>query len=224
MTRNSTATAAQPIRVAVIEDDPGTRRGIEAIIASDPGVTCAGAFGSVAEAAAGIPEAKPRVVLVDVNLPDGTGIDCVRSLAPEMPETEFVMLTVYHDTRLLFEALSAGAHGYLIKPVRVDALLAAIRDVIGGGAPMSSMVARRIVQSFAELPAAAAESGEEEPVDLAPRERQVLELLSAGAKYRAIADKLGLSYSTVMTYVRRIYKKLHVKSRHFAVERFRRMR
>lgn len=217
--------AAEVIRVAIIEDDAGTRRGLRDIIESDPACQCVGEFRSVAKAVAGIPGVAPRVVLVDVNLPDGTGVDCVRQLAPTMPETEFVMLTLYQDGDILFDALAAGAHGYLIKPVRVDELLAAIHDVVAGGAPMSSLVARRIVRSFERLapPGFAPLPKSEETADLAPREREVLDLLATGAMYKEVAKHLGVSRNTVITYIRRIYKKLHVHSRHHAVERYRRM-
>jgi DNA-binding NarL/FixJ family response regulator len=212
--------------VAIIEDDPGTRASLEEIIGSDPRCRFVGAFGGVEAAVAGLAAVEPHVVLVDVNLPDGTGIECVRHLSPVMPETEFVMLTLYQDGDLLFDALAAGAHGYLIKPLRVDELLAAIHDVVAGGAPMSSMVARRIVRSFerpvpsriASLPKA------DDSIALAPREREVLELLSAGAMYKEVAKHLGVSRNTVITHIRRIYKKLHVHSRHHAVERYKRMK
>jgi DNA-binding NarL/FixJ family response regulator len=214
------------IRVAFVEDDCGTRRHLREIVGGDTGCGCVGEFADVAAAVAGLPAAAPHVVFVDVNLPDGTGIDVVRTLAAAMPEAEFVMLTVYHDGDLLFDALAAGAHGYLLKPVGVDELLAAIRDVVSGGAPMSSMVARRIVRSF-EQPAPvkmAPLPPPEERVELAPREREVLDLLAAGAMYKEVARHLGVSRNTVITYIRRIYKKLHVHSRHHAVERYRRMR
>ena len=211
--------------MAIIEDDAGTRSSLRDIIESDPGCVCVGEFRGVAEAVAGIPGLVPRVVLVDVNLPDGIGVDCVRQLAPVMPETEFVMLTLYQDGDILFDALAAGAHGYLIKPVRVDELLAAIHDVVAGGAPMSSLVARRIVRSFERLapPELAQLPKGEDIVQLAPREREVLDLLATGAMYKEVAKHLGVSRNTVITYIRRIYKKLHVHSRHHAVERYRRM-
>ncbi len=219
------ASVAEVIRVAIIEDDAGTRSSLRDIIESDPGCVCVGEFRGVAEAVAGIPGLVPRVVLVDVNLPDGIGVDCVRQLAPVMPETEFVMLTLYQDGDILFDALAAGAHGYLIKPVRVDELLAAIHDVVAGGAPMSSLVARRIVRSFERLapPELAQLPKGEDIVQLAPREREVLDLLATGAMYKEVAKHLGVSRNTVITYIRRIYKKLHVHSRHHAVERYRRM-
>jgi DNA-binding NarL/FixJ family response regulator len=213
------------IRVALIEDDAGTRASLREIVDDAGDCRCVGEFRNVADANAGIPVLAPRVVLVDVNLPDGTGVDCVRHLAPRMPGTEFVMLTLYQDGDILFDALAAGAHGYLIKPVRVDELLAAIRDVVEGGAPMSSLIARRIVRSFERHapPRVAPLPPIEDAVDLARREREVLDLLAAGAMYKEVAKQLGVSRNTVITYIRRIYKKLHVHSRHHAVERYRRM-
>lgn len=214
------------IKVAILEDDAGTRASLREIIEGDPQCRFEGALTSVGEALAGLPALAPQVVLVDVNLPDGTGIDCVRQLSPVMPDTEFVMLTLYQDGDLLFDALAAGAHGYLIKPVRVEELLAAIHDVVAGGAPMSSMVARRIVRSFERQvpPRVAPLPKADDSVTLAPREREVLDLLAAGAMYKEVAKHLGVSRNTVITHIRRIYKKLHVHSRHHAVERYRRMK
>jgi DNA-binding NarL/FixJ family response regulator len=216
----------EAIKVAIIEDDPGTRASLREIIESDPQCRFVGELAAVGEAIERLPLLAPQVVLVDVNLPDGTGIECVRQLSPAMSETEFVMLTLYQDGDLLFDALAAGAHGYLIKPVRVDELLAAIHDVVAGGAPMSSMVARRIVRSFERpVPARVAPLPKaDESVTLAPREREVLNLLAAGAMYKEVAKHLGVSRNTVITHIRRIYKKLHVHSRHHAVERYKRMK
>lgn len=217
MTSAPTAIPHDTIRVAVIEDDAGTLRGLARMIDTDDTCQFVGGFRSVHEATAGLGRVKPNVVLVDVNLPDGTGVDCVRTLSQTLADTEFVMLTIYQDGDILFEALAAGAHGYLIKPIRTEQLLAAIHDVVEGGAPMSNVVARKIVRSFEghrSLPPA-------EP--LAPREREVLQLLAEGAMYKQVARKLDISMNTVLTHVRRIYKKLHVNSKHAAVERFRQM-
>lgn len=216
----------EAIKVAIIEDDPGTRASLREIIESDPQCRFVGELIAVGEAIERLPVLAAQVVLVDVNLPDGTGIECVRQLSPAMPDTEFVMLTLYQDGDLLFDALAAGAHGYLIKPVRVDELLAAIHDVVAGGSPMSSMVARRIVRSF-ERPVAAQVAPlpkADDSVTLAPREREVLDLLATGAMYKEVAKHLGVSRNTVITHIRRIYKKLHVHSRHHAVERYKRMK
>lgn len=208
---------ASPVRVVLVEDDTGTRANLEKMIATDPACRVVGGFRTLREAIELIPRLKPDVVLVDVNLPDGTGVEAVRRLAPLLSDTEFVMLTIYQDGDILFDALAAGAHGYLIKPVRAEHLLGAIHDVLEGGAPMSNVVARKIVRSF--------ESGRSlpPPESLAPREREVLELLATGAMYKQVARSLDISLNTVLTHIRRIYKKLHVNSRHAAVERYRRM-
>jgi DNA-binding NarL/FixJ family response regulator len=218
MTTKTNKSDRDTIRIALVEDDAGTLRNLERMLAADEACLCVGGFRTVAAATDAIPRLHPDVVLVDVNLPDGTGVEVVRTLSPVLPETEFVMLTIYQDGDILFDALSAGAHGYLIKPVRTEQLLAAIHDVLEGGAPMSNVVARKIVRSFESdkpLPP---------PEPLGPREREVLELLAAGAMYKEVAKRLGISINTVLTYVRRIYRKLHVNSRHAAVDRFKKMR
>lgn len=217
MTDRTQAGAAKTIRVALVEDDAGTCANLARMVATDPACQVVGSFRTEREAIEGVVRLRPNVVLVDVNLPDGTGVEAVRRLAPLLPDTEFVMLTIYQDGDVLFSALSAGAHGYLIKPVRAEELLGAIHDVLEGGAPMSNVVARKIVRSFESdrsLPP---------PESLAPREREVLELLASGAMYKQVASKLDISLNTVLTHIRRIYKKLHVNSRHAAVERYRRM-
>jgi DNA-binding NarL/FixJ family response regulator len=218
MTTKTAPSAAKTIRVALVEDDAGTLKSLERMIATDAGCELVGGYRTAKEATEKLVRVRPSVVLVDVNLPDGTGVDVVRKLSPLLPDTEFMMLTIYQDGDILFDALSAGAHGYLIKPVRADQLLEAIHDVLEGGAPMSNVVARKIVRSFEpdkSLP----------PVEpLGPREREVLELLATGAMYKQVAKKLDISINTVLTYIRRIYKKLHVNSRHAAVDRYKKMR
>jgi DNA-binding NarL/FixJ family response regulator len=201
-----------------VEDDAATLRNLKRMLATDDHCLCMGGFRTVEESLDAIPRLQPKVVLVDVNLPDGTGVDVVRELAPLLPDTEFVMLTIYQDGDILFDALSAGAHGYLLKPVRTEQLLAAIRDVLEGGAPMSNVVARKIVRSFEPVRSLPS------PEPLGPREREVLELLATGAMYKQVAKKLDISMNTVLTHIRRIYRKLHVNSRHAAVERYKRMR
>jgi DNA-binding NarL/FixJ family response regulator len=146
-------------------------------------------------------------------MPGMTGIECVRQLKPALPSTQFVMLTVYGDTDHIYDALAAGASGYLLKSTPRDELIAAVREVYEGGSPMTSDVARKVVQSFRK-PA----SAESEP--LSSRERSVLELLAAGHAYKEIADQLSISVTTVNTYIRRIYEKLHVHSRAQAVAKY----
>lgn len=221
---NAAGAAEEPVRVAVVEDDPGTLANLREVIQSDPACVWVGGYNTAAKATAGLPAAAPRVVVVDVNLPDGTGVECVAALAPRMPETEFIMLTVYKDGDALFDALAAGAHGYLIKPVRAADLLLAIHDVSAGGTPLSSVIARRIARFFERSGDTEKAQSSQEQVSLSSREREVLELLAAGALYKQVAARLRVSPNTVRSHIRRIYKKLHVNSRQMAVDRYRRMR
>lgn len=150
---------------------------------------------------------------MDVNLPDTSGIEVVRFLATTARPPQIVMLTSYDDTEAIFNSLSAGASGYLLKPIRSSELLAAVRDVHSGGAPMTGAIARKVVQAFARpMPQPAALSE-----DLSPREREILTLLSEGFLYKEIADRLNVAYATVRTHIERIYQKLQVRSRAQAV-------
>ena len=216
------------IHVIVVEDDSRLRSGLMEIINSDPECACVGAFGSGEEALEKAPPLKPQVAVMDINLPGMDGIECVRQLAERLPKLQIVMLTVYQDTNNLFRALAAGAHGYLVKPSRARELLAAIRDIHQGGAPMTSALARKVVDAFRKqttppasasaVSSAAAESAENG--ELAPREKEVLDLLAQGFSYKEIADRLNVAFATVHTYVLRIYKKLHVRSKNAAVARW----
>ena len=165
---------------------------------------------------ASLPGRTPEVALVDINLPDQSGIECVRQLKPRLPQTQFVMVTVYGDSEHIFDALAAGASGYLLKRLTRENLLAALEEVHGGGSPMSSSIARRVVQFFRAPPPASATKLE----SLSPRELEVLRLLAEGYVNKEIADRLSLSAPTVATYIRRIYEKLHVHSRAAAIGKF----
>ena len=216
------------IDVIIVEDDNRLRSGLVEIVNSDPQCTCVGAFGSGEEALALAPALHPQVAVMDINLPGMDGIECVRQLSERLPALQIVMLTVYQDTNNLFRALAAGAHGYLVKPARARDLLAAIRDIHRGGAPMTSALARKVVDAFRAqapsaapaMPVGAAASGGGESGELAPREKEVLDLLAQGFSYKEIADKLNVAFATVHTYVLRIYKKLHVRSKNAAVARW----
>ena len=199
------------ITVSIVEDDAPARSILADWIHRTPGFRCAGRYDSAEAALVALPSEKPAVVLMDINLPGMSGIECVRQLKPVLPATQFVMLTVYEDADHIFNALAAGASGYLLKRVSRGELLAALRDVYAGGSPMSSNIARKVVQSF-QKPAPPAGQ-----VELSPREREVLELLARGYLYKEIADSLQIGSSTVNTYIRRIYEKLHVRSRSQAV-------
>jgi DNA-binding NarL/FixJ family response regulator len=152
---------------------------------------------------------------MDINLPGLNGVECARRLKQIAPATQIVMLTVYEDTESIFNALAAGASGYLLKRTSRDELLAAIKEVHQGGSPMTTHIARKVVQSFQRPTTAPQPSAE-----LSPREQEVLNLLSQGFLYKEIAENLGISYETVHTYIRRIYEKLQVRTRTEAVAKF----
>jgi DNA-binding NarL/FixJ family response regulator len=203
------------ISVSIVEDDAGVRATLAELINGSPGFRCVSQHPTAEHALQEIPKENPSVVLMDINLPGLSGVDCVRRLKPLLPQTQIIMLTVYQNTEHIFNALAAGASGYLLKQTPPAELLAAIRDVHGGGSPMSSHIARKIVQSF-QQPAPAARAGTH---SLSPREAEVLDLLAKGYLYKEIADKTGLTYATVHTHIRHIYEKLHVRSRAQAVAR-----
>jgi DNA-binding NarL/FixJ family response regulator len=204
------------IAVAIVEDDVPAREILAGWIRNAEGFRCAGEFDDAETALAKLPTEKPSVVLFDINLPGMNGIECVRRLKPRLPETQFLMVTVYEDANHIFNALSAGASGYLLKQMRRSELLDALKDVHAGGSPMSSQIARKVVQSFRRNET----ESDGETVELSPREREVLELLARGFLYKEIAEMLKISVQTVNTYIRRIYEKLHVRSRAQAVAKY----
>jgi DNA-binding NarL/FixJ family response regulator len=204
------------ITVSIVEDDAPARDILTEWIRAADGFTCISAHESAETALTALPLEKPSVVLMDINMPGMSGIECVRRLKPVMMNTQFVMLTVYEDPDHIFKALSSGASGYLLKRTPRAELIAAIKDVHAGGSPMSSNIARKIVQSFQRFNSASPV----EPDNLSPREREVLELLARGFLYKEIAEQLHISVPTVNTHIRRIYEKLHVRSRSQAVARF----
>lgn len=201
-----------PISVSIVEDDAGVRNTLAKLIDSSPGFRCCSVHPSGEEALQYLPKSRPDVVLMDINLPGINGVECTRRLKPVLPQSQIVMLTVYQNTEHIFNALSAGATGYLLKQTPPSELLAAIKDVHAGGSPMTSHIARKIVQSFQRSAATSAEAQ-----SLSPREAQVLDLLAKGFLYKEIADNIGLTYATVHTHIRHIYEKLHVRSRTEAV-------
>lgn len=209
--------ASKTIGVAVVEDDAGLRRSLRKSLEEGPGTRCVAAVGSAEEALDTLPALKADVILMDVNLPGASGVECVQRLVPLLPKTHFIMLTVFDDTEVVFQSLAAGAIGYLTKPVTEERLLEAIQDVYDGGAPMTSSIARRIVQAF-QKPAADPRVAIEE--SLAPREQEVLKLLAKGYLQKEIADQLDISFPTVRTLTARIYTKLHVHSRSQAVAKY----
>jgi DNA-binding NarL/FixJ family response regulator len=209
----------------MIEDDAPNREIWVDWINRSPDFKCVAQFGSVEAALPKIPELQPRIVLSDINLPGLSGIEGVRRLKPQLPNTQFVMLTVYEDADHIFEALAAGATGYMLKDTKRSQLLEALREVVAGGSPMSANIARKVVQSFqhqAAKPATASApaSGSDDTENLSPRESEVLDFLAQGLLYKEISEKIGISLPTVNTYIRRIYEKLQVRSRAQAVARY----
>jgi DNA-binding NarL/FixJ family response regulator len=204
------------IAVAIVEDDVPARDILAGWIRNADGFRCVGEFDDAESALNKLPHEKPSVVLFDINLPGMNGIECVRKLKPKLPDTQFVMITVYEDANHVFNALSAGASGYLLKQTRRNELIDALKDVHAGGSPMSSQIARKVVQNFYRNENQAGG----ETVELSPREREVLELLARGYLYKEIAEQLKISVQTVNTYIRRIYEKLHVRSRAQAVAKY----
>jgi DNA-binding NarL/FixJ family response regulator len=203
------------IAVSIVEDDAQARKILAGWVSHAPGFRLNGDWGDAEAALAALPEKKPNVVLMDINLPGMSGVDAVKKLKAVLPETQFVMLTVYEDADHIYNALAAGATGYLLKETPRQELLNALENVHRGGSPMTSNIARKVVQSFGQtrpsVPAAH---------DLSPREQEVLDLLACGYLYKEIAERLNISVPTVNTYVRRVYEKLHVRSRAQAVAKY----
>ncbi len=204
------------ISVSIVEDCSELRSIIAEWIAGADGFRLVSEYSNLESALADLPRRRPDVVLVDINLAGRSGITCVRELKPQMPETQFMMVTVFEDSDHIFDALTAGASGYLLKQEPLDDLLAAIRLVHAGGSPMSIYIARKVVQWFQAKPHVA----RKEPENLSAREREILRLLARGLAYKEIASDLGLSGGTINTHIQRIYRKLHVGSRGEAVALF----
>jgi DNA-binding NarL/FixJ family response regulator len=204
-----------PITVSIVEDSDQLRNTLARVLNRADGFECVSTYGSAEAALEDLPKKKPNAVLMDINLPGMNGVECTRKLKEAAPGIQIVMLTVYEDTENIFNALAAGASGYLLKRTTTPELLESLREVHRGGSPMTAHIARKVVQSF-QRHTSATETTE----DLSPREKEVLDCLSQGFLYKEIAEKLGISYETVHTYIRRIYEKLQVRTRTEAVAKF----
>ena len=204
------------LRVAVVEDGVKLRRSLAEMIESDSRCKCVGAFPSAERALAEMSALRLHVVIMDINLPGMSGVECIRRLSALLPEVHVVVLTVYQDADTIFDALAAGAHGYLIKPVRMTELQSAIHYAESGGIPMTAAIARKVSERM--RPVKHESCGPEEV--LAPREIEVLDRLAQGLSYKEIAQELGVGYATVCTHTNRIFQKLHVHSRSEATARF----
>ena len=219
MTAPPTPASNDPIRVALVEDQGGLRESLKKALTGVPGIICVAACANAEQALEELPALQPQVVLMDINLPGMSGVECVRHLVERIPGVLVVMLTVYDNTEAIFNSLKSGACGYLRKPVRGRELIAAIRDVAAGGSPMSATIARMVVQTFsAQAPRPAPAEPE---ASLTDREQAVLQLVLEGFPYKQIADRLELSVYTVNFHIRNIYGKLQVHSRSEAVAKLR---
>ena len=203
------------ISVCIVEDNDDIRQSLEQIIMMADGYELSGSFISAESAISGIPKLKPNVVLMDINLGGMSGIDCVRELKPKNPDILFMMYTVYEEDEKIFEALAAGANGYILKKTAPAKLLESIRELAEGGAPMSSQIARKVVAVFQEKNPS---SGLLD--NLSNREHEILELLAKGLLYKEISTRLGIAQETVRKHVYHIYEKLHVNNRVEAVNKY----
>lgn len=215
-------TSRKPLKtvtVAIVEDNADLCASVRGIIDATDGMSCIAVCTTGEEAIAQLPQLKPDVVFMDINLPGISGVECVRQMAELLPKTLTLMLTIRSNIDAVFASLQAGACGYLHKPVHAEDVVASVREVVAGGSPMSAAIARKVVQSFRTRPA----SGPSGPaaLPLTDRERTVLEYLSQGFLYKEIADEMKVSWHTVHNHIRHIYEKLQVRSRSQAVARFR---
>jgi DNA-binding NarL/FixJ family response regulator len=199
--------------VGIVEDDDTLRAAFTQLVNGESGMTCVGAFESAEKALDALPGLAPDAVLMDINLPGMTGIECTRRLKAVAPRISVVMLTTFDDSERVFESLKAGAGGYVLKRAPSDEITRALREVCEGGAPMSGAIARKVIQFFRH------NQGSAELDTLTDRERGVLVALSEGQQYKEIADSLQISINTVRKHIRCIYDKLHVNTRADAVRK-----
>jgi DNA-binding NarL/FixJ family response regulator len=204
-----------PIKVAIVEDGTGVRESLAIVLNGTAGFRCTGAYANAETALREIKFNCPDVVLMDINLPKMSGVECVAKLKAARPELHVLMLTICEDTQEIFDSLKAGASGYLLKETPTAEILEAVADVTKGGAPMSSQIARKLIQYFQKM-------GPDEEIaeNLSKREIEVLTYLAKGYRYKEIADALSISALTVRSHLQRIYDKLHVRSRTEAVVKF----
>lgn len=207
-------------RIAIVEDNKGIRESLAAYVHRDPELRCVCTCGSAEEALELLPRHRPDVVLMDIQLPNQSGIECTAQLKQLLPEVRIIMVTVYGNPDLIFKALSAGACGYLLKRCTPEELITAVREVQQGGAPMSREIARQVISFFQGLPKPP-DNAPSEVDNLSPREREILDLLTQGFSDKEIADRIGVKHGTVRWHLQHVYEKLHVRSRTEAALKFR---
>jgi DNA-binding NarL/FixJ family response regulator len=200
------------IRVAIVEDTVEIREGLGALINGSDGFRCIASYATAEAALRDLERQNPDVVLMDINLPGMSGIECTREIKARQPATPIMMLTIYEDHDKIFESLKAGASGYILKKTPPAKLLESIQDLHTGGSPMSSQIARKVVGAFQHMAPSPKDTD-----NLSRREQEILSYLAKGYRYKEIADTLFISIETVRTHLRNIYEKLHVRSRSEAV-------
>src|ERR1700761_1235844 len=203
------------IKVGIVEDNKTLREGFETLLNRTPGFQCVCTCDTVADALKKIPKAAPDVVLMDIQLPDATGVECTAKIKELLPSVHIVIVTVYDDSERIFEALRSGACGYLLKRAQPEKIIAAIKEAHEGGVPMTPEIARKVIGQFRQQATTAAQTE-----DLTDREREVLELVMHGYGNKAIADRLGVTVAAVKWHLQHIYEKLHVHSRTEAALKF----
>lgn len=203
------------VNVAIVEDNRGARESLRELLGRAPGLRCVGVHANAEHALEHLPAEQPDVVLMDINLPGMSGIECVARLKAGGPKTQVLMLTTYEESDLIFESLRAGASGYLLKNAPPAELVQAIEQVRAGGSPMSMNIARKVVSFFQQI-----RRPDSELETLTKRELEILTLLAKGYLYKEIADHLAITLSTVRAHLHTVYEKLHVQSRTEAVVKF----
>lgn len=224
MTSDNAKAPSSAITVAIVDDEPVVRMGLEGLLKRSPGFSCGGVYPDAESAMTGLPSRPPNVLLMDIQLPGLDGISAIRTLRGKLPDTEIIMLTALEDHDRIFASFAAGASGYLLKHTAPNKILEAIREVSGGGSPMSAPIARRLVKFFGNetmtsvpAPSLPQVQNPDANPSLTPREREVLDLMAEGLLYKEAADRLGLSVDTIRAHLRNIYKKLRVRNRTEAI-------
>jgi len=200
----------EQITVSIVEDISEIREGMRFMVNQTPGFSCISIYNNAKDAYAGLKESSPDIAIMDIGLPDGSGIECIRRLKATDIRTQFLIFTIYDDSDQVFEALAAGASGYLLKTTSPDKIMEALQDLYAGGSPMSASIARKVVASFYHP---------DKENKLSAREWEILRLLAKGSLYKEVAARLFISIGTVRQHIHNIYEKLHVQNRTEAVNK-----
>jgi DNA-binding NarL/FixJ family response regulator len=196
------------ITCAIVEDDVFVSEALREVLSAAGDLKCIATFTNEADAIQHLPDFCPQIVLMDLKLGEGSGINCIRELKPVMPETQFLVITIFEENEKVFDSLKAGATGYIVKSASPEEYISAIRSLLQGGSPLSPVIARKLVNVFSEK-----QKQKIPDYELTSREREIVELLAAGLMYKQVAEKLNISIDTVRTHIRHTYDKLQVRSR-----------